>query len=91
LARTLNEMREMGYWIVGLDSEAEKPLSEAKGDGATALVLGAEGMGLRRLTAENCDSLARLPVAPGAQAAGIDSLNVSAAAAVALYELVRAG
>lgn len=91
LARTLSELRNMGFWVVGLDAGAEKPLSEAKGNGATALVLGAEGKGLRRLTAENCDTLARLPVAPGAEAAGIDSLNVSAAAAVALYEVVRMG
>lgn len=91
LVRTLDEMRNMGYWIIGLDAGAEKPLSEARSNGATALVLGAEGKGLRRLTAENCDILARLPVAPGAIEAGIGSLNVSAAAAVALYEVVRAG
>ena len=89
LARALAEMRDMGFWIIGLDAGAEKSLSEAKGNGPTALVLGAEGKGLRRLTAENCDILARLPVAPGALEAGIGSLNVSAAAAVALYEIVR--
>ena len=89
LARTLAEMRDMGFWIIGLDAGAENSLSETKGNGPTALVLGAEGKGLRRLTAENCDALARLPVAPGALEAGIGSLNVSAAAAVALYEIVR--
>ncbi len=91
LARALGAMRDMGFWLIGLDAGAEMALAEAKGDGPTALVLGAEGKGLRRLTAETCDALARLPVAPGAEAAGIGSLNVSAAAAVALYELVRAG
>ena len=89
LARALGAMRDMGFWLIGLDAGAEMPLAEAKGDGPTALVLGAEGKGLRRLTAETCDALARLPVAPGAEAADIGSLNVSAAAAVALYELVR--
>ncbi len=91
LVRALAEMRDLGYWVVGLDAGAEKPLSEAKGTGPTALVLGAEGKGLRRLTVENCDALAHLPVAPGALEAGFGSLNVSAAAAVALYEVVRAG
>lgn len=91
LARALAEMRDMGFWVIGLDAGAEELLSKAKGTGPTALVLGAEGTGLRRLTVENCDAMARLPVAPGALAAGISSLNVSAAAAVALYELVRAG
>lgn len=91
LVRAMAEMRDMGFWLVGLDTGAEAPLSQAKGNGATALVLGAEGKGLRRLTAENCDALARLPVAADAIEAGIDSLNVSAAAAVALYELVRSG
>ena len=91
LVRAMAEMRDMGFWLVGLDAGAEAPLSQAKSNGATALVLGAEGKGLRRLTAENCDALARLPLAPDAVEAGIDSLNVSAAAAVALYELVRPG
>ncbi len=90
LARALAEMRDMGFWVIGLDAGAEELLSKAKGTGPTALVLGAEGTGLRRLTVENCDAMARLPVAAGALAAGISSLNVSAAAAVALYELVRA-
>ena len=85
LARTLAALKAAGLWVVGLDASGAPlrggPLRERR----VALVLGAEGAGLRRLTRETCDELAGLPM-PG----GMDSLNVSAAAAVALYELVRA-
>jgi 23S rRNA (guanosine2251-2'-O)-methyltransferase len=79
LARALTEMGEMGYLRVGLDSEAPIPFGEAALSGPLALVLGAEGKGLRRLTRENCDILARLEL-PGP----IKSLNVSNACAIAL-------
>ena len=84
LARALNELKESGFWVVGLDPRAETPLAGAAPQGDAAIVLGAEGGGLRRLTAERCDALCHVPTAPGA-----DSLNVSNAAAVALYELRR--
>ncbi len=84
LARALDALKGMGYWCVGLEARAASALHEAGLTGDVALVLGAEGSGLRRLTAERCDLLARLPIADRE-----DSLNVSAAAAVALYELVR--
>ena len=85
LARAMEQMKEAGYWCIGLDEKGESLLAEAPQQGKTVLVLGAEGPGLRRLTEENCDMLLRLPT-QGA----IASLNVSNAAAVALYELVRA-
>ncbi|MDD5586230.1 MAG: 23S rRNA (guanosine(2251)-2'-O)-methyltransferase RlmB [Alphaproteobacteria bacterium] len=81
LARALIELQEAGYWCVGLAEEATRNLSEIDLSAKTALVLGAEGEGLRRLTREHCDELARLPTG-----GAIGSLNVSNAAAVALYE-----
>ncbi|MGC8468743.1 MAG: TrmH family RNA methyltransferase [Acetobacteraceae bacterium] len=87
LARTLVALRAAGFWVVGLDGAAQQALSgPALRARRVALVLGAEGEGLRRLTRETCDELAALPM-PG----GMESLNVSAAAAVALYELGRSG
>jgi 23S rRNA (guanosine2251-2'-O)-methyltransferase len=80
LSRAMLELREYGFYIIGLDSEAQTPIEAAGAARATAIVLGAEGRGLRQLTRETCDVLARLDL-PGA----IKSLNVSNAAAVALY------
>ncbi len=84
LVRGLEALKSGGFWCIGLDGGAEKTLAETAPTGRVALVLGAEGSGLRRLTAEHCDLLARLPTRPP-----VASLNVSAAAAVALYELAR--
>lgn len=80
LARALEEIGRMGFTRIGLDSAAEAPLEEVIGDDRVALVLGAENKGLRELTRKLCDHLARLE-APGPLA----SLNVSNAAAIALY------
>ena len=80
LARALTELKERGFLTVGLDSEGETDLAAAALREPLALVLGAEGRGLRQLTRETCDIRARLEL-PGA----IKSLNVSNAAAVALY------
>jgi 23S rRNA (guanosine2251-2'-O)-methyltransferase len=82
LARALRTLGEAGFWRIGLDGAARTTLAEARADGRLALVLGAEGVGLRRLTAETCDALARLPTRPE-----FPSLNVSNAAAVALASL----
>jgi 23S rRNA (guanosine2251-2'-O)-methyltransferase len=79
LARALEELGEAGYFRVGLDSDGEAPLETLTLPRPVALVLGAEDKGLRRLTRENCDAIARLDM-PGA----IKSLNVSNACAVAL-------
>ena len=85
LARALEEVARAGFWRIGLDADAATDLDAADLSGDLALVLGAEGRGLRRLTAERCDLLARLPMA-----AAMASLNVSAAAAIALYLAYRA-
>jgi 23S rRNA (guanosine2251-2'-O)-methyltransferase len=86
VARTLARLKQAGFWCVGLDGGASAALAEADLTGKLALVLGAEGEGLRRLTREHCDLMVRIPIARGA-----DSLNVSNAAAVALYEIARRG
>jgi 23S rRNA (guanosine2251-2'-O)-methyltransferase len=84
LARTLVALKAAGCWVVGLDTGQPPLRGEALAERRVALVLGAEGSGLRRLTRETCDELAGLDL-PGA----MESLNVSAAAAIALYELAR--
>ncbi|MCD6035939.1 MAG: rlmB [Rickettsiales bacterium] len=84
LRDTLDYLKKHRYWCVGLDGEATQTMAEAKLRDHVALVLGAEGKGLRRLTAESCDLLVKLPISEV-----MESLNVSNAAAVALYELSR--
>jgi 23S rRNA (guanosine2251-2'-O)-methyltransferase len=80
LARALEEIAEAGFWRIGLAGEATTDLKDALGPPRVALVLGAEGPGMRSNTREHCDALARLPIS-----AEVESLNVSNAAAVALY------
>jgi 23S rRNA (guanosine2251-2'-O)-methyltransferase len=80
LARALDALEDLGFTRIGLDSEAESDLEESISGDRLALVLGAEGKGLRRLTRETCDRVARLPTS-----GPIASLNVSNAAAIALY------
>jgi 23S rRNA (guanosine2251-2'-O)-methyltransferase len=84
LSRALERLDALGWRAVGLDSRADTDLAVALDDRPTVLVMGSEGDGLRRLVAEHCDTLARIAM-PG----GFESLNVSAAAAVALYEASR--
>ncbi len=83
LAQALESLKKFGFWCLGLGEAAEKTLAEADPGGPLALVLGAEGPGLRRLTRESCDLAAHLPTREP-----IKNLNVSNAAAVALYELL---
>jgi 23S rRNA (guanosine2251-2'-O)-methyltransferase len=80
LARALEEIGNAGFWRIGLAGDADTDLREALGPERVALVLGAEGAGLRHNTREHCDALARLPIT-----GTVESLNVSNAAAVALY------
>ena len=84
LSRALETLTDLGWRPVGLSGEAGRDLAEVLDERPVVLVLGSEGEGLRRLVAEHCDELARIPM-PG----GFESLNVSAAAAVALYEASR--
>ncbi|MBN8908876.1 MAG: RNA methyltransferase, partial [Rhodospirillales bacterium] len=84
IARTLIALKAANVWCIGLDASGTPLDGPALADRRVALVLGAEGEGLRRLTRETCDIVAGLTIK-----SGIDSLNVSAAAAVALYELTR--
>lgn len=86
LARALEEIAEAGYWRLGLAGEAEATVAEALPAGPVALVLGAEGEGLRHNIGEHCDALARLPIR-----AEMESLNVSNAAAIALYAAATRG
>ncbi len=84
LARTLRELKERDIWVVGTAGEASEDLYTAQWPVATAWVMGAEGDGMRRLTRETCDALVHIPMA-----GSVDSLNVSVAAGVCLFEAVR--
>ncbi len=86
LARTLGELKERNIWVVGADAQAEVTLYESDLPEPTAWVLGAEGAGMRRLTRERCDSLVRIPMF-----GAVDSLNVSVAAGLVLFESRRRG
>ena len=86
LARALEEIAEAGYWRLGLAGEAEADLADALPAGPVALVLGAEGEGMRHNIAAHCDGLARLPISDA-----MESLNVSNAAAIALYAVATRG
>ena len=84
LARTLNELKERNIWVVGTSDGAPKTLYQAEFKGPTALVLGAEGQGMRQLTRKTCDELVSIPMA-----GAVESLNVSVASGVCLYEALR--
>ena len=86
LSRALDEMAEAGFWRIGLTGDTKMTLAEALGPPRVALVLGAEGEGMRQNTEQHCDALAKLPISDR-----IESLNVSNAAAIALYAAATAG
>ena len=84
LARTLKQLQQRGLWVVGTAGEAEQLLYEIDLKVPTVIVMGAEGTGMRRLTREHCDYLAKLPMA-----GAVSSLNVSVTAGICLFEAVR--
>ncbi|MFK7851007.1 MAG: 23S rRNA (guanosine(2251)-2'-O)-methyltransferase RlmB [Akkermansiaceae bacterium] len=84
LARTMEHLKEAGLWFVGTSDKAEKSLYDLDLKGPLAMVLGAEEKGMRRLTEENCDFLAKLPMA-----GKVECLNVSVATGICLFEAVR--
>ena len=84
LARTLNELKERNIWIIGTSDQATGTLYQADLKGPVALVLGAEGAGMRQLTAKTCDALVSIPMR-----GAVESLNVSVASGVCLYEALR--
>ncbi|MEJ2061492.1 MAG: TrmH family RNA methyltransferase, partial [Gammaproteobacteria bacterium] len=84
LARTLKQLQSQGIWIVGTGDAADASLYETDLAGPLALVMGAEGKGMRRLTAEQCDQLVAIPMQ-----GSVSSLNVSVATGVCLFEAVR--
>jgi 23S rRNA (guanosine2251-2'-O)-methyltransferase len=84
LVRAMEEMKEAGYWLIGLDERAEKKYTEADFSGQVGIVLGSEGEGLHELTRKRCDFLVSIPTA-----GPVRSLNVSVAAGVVLFEMVR--
>ncbi len=89
LARTMRDLQQLGVWLYGLAGEADASLYSIDLRGNVGLVLGGEGDGLRRLTRENCDQLVKIPMPGGDASGGVESLNVSVATGVTLFEAVR--
>lgn len=84
LARSLDHLKKLGLWVIGTSDAADEELFKARLEGPLALVMGAEGKGMRRLTQEHCDSTISIPMM-----GKVESLNVSVAAGVCLYEILR--
>ena len=84
LVRTVRKLKDCGYWVVGADMNGDKEISDVDFSGPTVVIFGGEGSGMRRLTRENCDFLANIPIGPE-----LDSLNVSVSIGIFLYEISR--
>ena len=84
LARSMRELQEAGVWLIGTSDDATKSLYEVDLTGPVAIVMGAEGEGMRRLTKETCDELVSIPML-----GAVESLNVSVASGICLYEATR--
>lgn len=82
LSRTVEQLKNAGFWIIGMDGHARTTVSELKKGGKNAIIMGSEGKGMRRLVEESCDITVRLPISEK-----VESLNVSTAAAIVLYEM----
>lgn len=85
LVRAMKDLKDIGFWCLGMDGRAKQSISDKKLPIKTVFVMGSEGEGLRRLTAENCDYMVKLPISPK-----MESLNVSNATAICLYEFSKA-
>lgn len=84
LSRAIENLKKAGFWVLGMDGYAKTTIDKINKSGKTAIVMGSEGKGMRRLVEENCDSSIKLPISPN-----VESLNVSTAAAITLYELSK--
>ncbi len=84
LSRAIEILKDNGFWVMGMDGYATTTIDKINKSGKIAIVMGSEGKGMRRLVQENCDSSVKLPISPN-----VESLNVSTAAAIALYELSK--
>jgi len=84
LARALDVLKKAGFWTIGMDGHAKQTVSSVNKAGKNAIVMGSEGKGMRRLTEENCDITIKLPMAKN-----VESLNVSTAASIVLYEFSK--
>lgn len=84
LSRAIEQLKDNGFWVMGMDGYADTTIDKINKDGKIAIVMGSEGKGMRRLVQENCDTSVKLPISPN-----VESLNVSTAAAIALYELSK--
>lgn len=82
LSRAIDQLKKAGFWTIGMDGEAKQELAAVNKTGKNAIIMGSEGKGMRRLIEENCDITVKLPINPA-----VESLNVSTAAAIALYEI----
>ena len=82
ISRAVEKLKKCGFWVIGMDGYAKDEVSSLPREGKLAVIMGSEGKGMRRLVAESCDMLIRLPISPD-----VESLNVSNAAAIVLYEL----
>lgn len=84
IAQTIDDLKEIGIWVVGTDSDADKMYNEIDFNMATAIVIGNEGSGMRRLVKEKCDFIVKIPIF-----GRIESLNASVAGALIMYEAAR--
>ena len=84
LSRSINSLKDIGYWVLGLDGNGEGSIFSEKFSSKTAVVLGSEGSGIRKLVKENCDHLIKIPISTK-----VESLNISVAAGIIMYELKK--
>lgn len=86
LSRAVDQLKKAGFWIIGMDANAKTSVDKMDKNGKNAIIMGSEGKGMRRLVEESCDITIKLPISPD-----VESLNVSTAAAIVLYEMNKKG